>query len=265
MTLRAGRGAARRPLFYCRADADDTEAETEEGAEAEGETEAEESEGTVDEGDDNREAELLAKLEGVDDAVLEEVKSLFARSLEAEENYAAAAEEVAASKDSYIRLNADFDNFRKRTIKEKEQIVNTTKGNMLEALLPVVDNFELAKGNLKCETEGEEKIDASYQGLYKQMVETFRGLGLTAVPTEGEPFNPEIHDAIMREPSNEVADGIILQEFRRGFTFNGALLRPAMVKVAQAMVEAAPVASGEGEEEVSEETEDKKTEEEASA
>mmetsp|Transcript_46541 Transcript_46541/g.88866 ORF Transcript_46541/g.88866 Transcript_46541/m.88866 type:complete len:116 (+) Transcript_46541:1442-1789(+) len=66
------------------------------------------------------------------------------------------------------------------------------------------------------------------------MVEVFRGLGLTAVPTEGVPFDPEVHDAIMREPSVDEPEGFVMQEFRRGFTYNGTLLRPAMVKVSTA-------------------------------
>lgn len=228
----AARGGFRRQPFICRAEEGSTDAEastdeasTDDGIHEKSEDEPE-PEPEVDTG-----AELLAKLEGVDAAVVEEVAALVAAKSDAEAAAKKAEEDTAATKDALLRLTADFENFRKRTAKEKEQIVNTTKGNMLESLLPVVDNFELAKGSIKTETEGEEKIDASYQGLYKQMVEVFRGLGLESVPAEGQPFNPEVHDAIMREPSEEAEDGIILQEFRRGFTFNGVLLRPAMVKV----------------------------------
>ena len=69
------------------------------------------------------------------------------------------------------------------------------------------------------------------QNLYKQLVEILRGLGVDAVPTVGAPFDPELHDAIMREPSDEVPDGTVLQEFRKGFKMGDRLLRPAMVKV----------------------------------
>ena len=98
-------------------------------------------------------------------------------------------------------------------------------------MLPLIDNFELAKSQLKLETDGERKIDAAYQGLYKQMVELFRGLGLEAVAGAGQPFDPEVHEAILREPSNEVPDGTVLEEFRKGFKLGERLLRPAMVKV----------------------------------
>ena len=85
---------------------------------------------------------------------------------------------------------------------------------------------------VKTETPGEEKINNSYQAMYKKMVDIFRAMGLEAVPTEGHPFDPAIHDGIAREESTEVENDMILQEFRKGFTFNGKLLRPAMVKVA---------------------------------
>jgi hypothetical protein len=84
---------------------------------------------------------------------------------------------------------------------------------------------------VKAETEAEQKINNSYQSLYKQMVDIMRGLGIEAVPTTGTPFDPEVHEAIMREPNNEVEDGTVLQEFRKGFRLGSKLLRPAMVKV----------------------------------
>lgn len=135
-------------------------------------------------------------------------------------------------KDQYRRLQADFDNFRSRSDKEKQEAGQKAKMNIVQDLLPLVDNFELAASQVKTSTEGEEKINNSYQGLYKQMVDIFRGMGLEAVPTEGSPFDPEIHDAIMREETTEVEDGLVMQEFRKGFRLGDKLLRPAMVKVA---------------------------------
>ena len=86
------------------------------------------------------------------------------------------------AKDKLLRLTADFDNFRKRSGAEKDSLRDAVRGDTVMALVPLVDNFELAKSQLRPETEGERKIDAAYQGLYKQMVELFRGLGLEAVP-----------------------------------------------------------------------------------
>jgi molecular chaperone GrpE len=140
-------------------------------------------------------------------------------------------ENMKAVKEQFVRLSADFDNFRKRSATERDTLKSSIKGDTVAAMLPLIDNFELAKSNLKLETEGEKKIDAAYQGLYKQMVELFRGMGLEAVPGAGEPFDPEVHEAIMREPNEDVPDGTVLEEFRKGFMLGDRLLRPAMVKV----------------------------------
>ena len=145
---------------------------------------------------------------------------------------------LSTTKESYLRLNADFDNFRKRTIREKEEIATRGRGDVLEELLPLIDNFEMAAKSIKIETEGEEKINNSYQGLYRQMIEIMKKAGLSVVESVGRPFDPEIHDAIMREPTSEFGDGTVMEEFRRGFKFGDTLLRPAMVKVAVAEEEA---------------------------
>lgn len=115
---------------------------------------------------------------------------------------------------------------------DKQKTGANAKMHLLEDLLPLIDNFDMASKSIKTTTEGEEKIHSSYQGLYRQMVDIFRGLGLEAVPTTGAQFDPEIHDGVMREENDEVADGEVLEEFRKGFKYRDQLLRPAMVKVA---------------------------------
>ncbi|EFN54265.1 hypothetical protein CHLNCDRAFT_36141 [Chlorella variabilis] len=147
------------------------------------------------------------------------------------------------TRDKFLRLQADFDNFRKRTAGEKDALRVSVRGDTVAELLPLVDNFELAKAQLKLETEGEKRVDAAYQGLYKQMVELFRGLGLEAVPGVGSPFDPNLHDAIMREASEDVPDGTVLEEFRKGFVIGDKLLRPAMVKVSYSDAPAAAAAA----------------------
>ncbi|KAA8546349.1 hypothetical protein F0562_002912 [Nyssa sinensis] len=139
--------------------------------------------------------------------------------------------EINSGKEKYIRLQADFDNFRKRSEKERLTVRSDAQGEVIESLLPMVDNFERAKQQIKLDTEKEKKIDASYQGIYKQFVEVMRSLRVAAVPTVGKPFDPSIHEAIAREESHEFKEGIIIEEFRRGFLLGDRLLRPAMVKV----------------------------------
>lgn len=138
---------------------------------------------------------------------------------------------VATTKDQLLRLTADFDNFRKRTATEKDELSSRAKGDVVASLLPLVDNFELARTQVLPETEGEEKINNSYQGLYKQMVDILKALGVEPVDTVGAAFDPELHEAIMREPNDDVPDGTVLLEFRKGFRMGERLLRPAMVKV----------------------------------
>ncbi|KAM7259569.1 hypothetical protein ACFE04_015310 [Oxalis oulophora] len=141
------------------------------------------------------------------------------------------SEDNKSMKDRYIRLQADFDNFRKRTENEKLNIRSDAQGEVVENLLPIVDSFDRAKKALKLETENEKKIDASYQGIYKQLEDILRSLKVTAVPTVGKPFDPALHDAIAQGESEELDEGVILEEFRRGFVLGERLLRPAMVKV----------------------------------
>ncbi|KAE8669436.1 putative serine hydroxymethyltransferase [Hibiscus syriacus] len=139
--------------------------------------------------------------------------------------------EITSGKEKYIRLQADFDNYRKRSEKERVTTRSDAQGEVIKSLLLMVDSFERAKQQIKPETDKEKKIDTSYQGIYKQFVEIMRSLQVAVVPTVGKPFDPSLHEAIAREESLEFKEGIITQEFRRGFLLGGRLLRPAMVKV----------------------------------
>ncbi|KAL4566217.1 hypothetical protein LXL04_030329 [Taraxacum kok-saghyz] len=139
--------------------------------------------------------------------------------------------ETTSGKEKYIRLQADFDNYRKRSEKERINVRSNAQGEVIGSLLPMVDNFERAKQQLKLETDQEKKIDASYQGIYKQFVEIMRSLRVAAVPTVGKPFDPSVHEAIAQEESMEFNEGVVVEEFRRGFVLGERLLRPAMVKV----------------------------------
>lgn len=159
---------------------------------------------------------------------------------------AAVKEQFDAAQGRYLRLNADFENFRKRSATEKDAVVIKTKAGVIEDLLPVIDAFDAAASQVKADTDGEKKIAASYQGLYNKLVDAFKKLGLVVVPGLGSPFDPEVHEAIMRAPSDEVPDGTVLQEFRKGFMIGKTLLRPAMVQVSFSdVVPAAPAPAAE--------------------
>ena len=132
----------------------------------------------------------------------------------------------------YMRIAADFENYRKRTAKEKEEIDLQVKRNTITELLPIVDNFERARAHLKPQGEGEMTIHKSYQGVYKQLVDCLKRLGVAPMRPEGQEFDPNLHEAVMREPSDEYPEGTVLEELVRGYYFGERVLRHAMVKVA---------------------------------
>ncbi len=137
----------------------------------------------------------------------------------------------------YRRLAADFENFRKRTQKEKEDLEVQVKCSTLKKLLSVVDNFERARVQIKPQDDGEMAIHKSYQGVYKQMVEALKQLGVSPMRPEGELFDPNLHEAVVSEPTNEHPEGTVIEEMMRGYQLGDRVLRHAMVKVATAAEE----------------------------
>ncbi|HLP88666.1 MAG TPA: nucleotide exchange factor GrpE [Nostocaceae cyanobacterium] len=132
----------------------------------------------------------------------------------------------------YMRIAADFENYRKRNQKEKEELETQVKRNTIMELLPVVDNFERARAHLKPQSDGEMTIHKSYQGVYKQLVDCLKRLGVSPMRPEGQEFDPNLHEAVMRQPTNEHPEGTVLEELVRGYYLGDRILRHAMVKVA---------------------------------
>jgi molecular chaperone GrpE len=134
----------------------------------------------------------------------------------------------------YMRIGADFENFRKRTLKEKEDLEQQVKSATITKLLPVLDNFERARSHLKPQTDAEVSIHKSYQSVYKQLVDSLKGMGVSPMRAEGKEFDPNLHEALMRQPTNEHPEGTVLEELVRGYFLGDRVLRHAMVKVAAA-------------------------------
>ncbi|MCX7594109.1 MAG: nucleotide exchange factor GrpE [Fischerella sp.] len=132
----------------------------------------------------------------------------------------------------YMRIAADFENYRKRTVKEKEDLEVQIKRNAITELLPVVDNFERARSQIKPQNDGEMAIHKSYQGVYKLLVDSLKRLGVSPMRPEGQPFDPNLHEAVMREHTDEYPEGTVLEELVRGYYLGDRVLRHAMVKVA---------------------------------
>ena len=158
-------------------------------------------------------------------------------------------EQSSGIKAQYARLAADFDNFRKRTGKEKENLTKQTKKAFVTELLPVVDNFERARVQIQPATEGEQTIQNSYQGVYKTLVDCLKRLGVSAMRPEGQEFDPNFHEAMLREATDEHPEGTVIEQLMRGYMLEEQVIRHAMVKVA---VPKEPVITSEEEETTSE-------------
>jgi molecular chaperone GrpE len=136
-----------------------------------------------------------------------------------------------------VRIAADFDNFRKRTDREKGEIELRVKRDAISQLLPVIDSFEMSRTQIKPQTDQEVNIHKSYQGVYKQLVDCLKRIGVSPMRVEGQTFDPNFHDAIMREPTNEYPEGTVIEELRRGYLLGELVLRHAMVKVSSPLEE----------------------------
>ncbi|MGK7887200.1 MAG: nucleotide exchange factor GrpE [Crocosphaera sp.] len=142
------------------------------------------------------------------------------------------AQQYDLLKNSQIRLTAEFDNYRKRTAKEKQDLETMVKKNTIGDLLSVVDNFERARNTINPANDGEAAIHKSYQGVYKNLVDGLKRLGVSPMRPENEPFDPLYHEAMLREYTDEYPEGTVIEELMRGYMLGEQVLRHAMVKVA---------------------------------
>ncbi|MHA2853270.1 nucleotide exchange factor GrpE [Paenibacillus lautus] len=129
-----------------------------------------------------------------------------------------------------LRVQADFDNFRRRTQKEKEDLGKYASSKLITELLPVIDNFERA---LQASEENPEfeSFSKGVSMIFRQLESVLATEGLSAMKSVGEPFNPEYHQAIMQVESDEYEEGIVVEEVQKGYMLKDKVLRPAMVKV----------------------------------
>ncbi|MBW4690296.1 MAG: nucleotide exchange factor GrpE [Lyngbya sp. HA4199-MV5] len=134
----------------------------------------------------------------------------------------------------FVRISADFDNYRKRTQREREDLELQVKCSTINEILPVVDNFERARSHIKPQTEQETTIHKSYQSVYKQLVDCLKRIGVAPMRSEGKEFDPSLHEAVMRQPTDEQPEGTVMEELVRGYLLGERVLRHALVKVAAA-------------------------------
>ncbi len=134
-------------------------------------------------------------------------------------------------KSQYMRIAADFDNFRKRQSRDQDDLRLQLTCNTLSEILPVVDNFERARQQINPESEEALTLHRNYQNLYKQLVDVLKKLGVAPMKVVGQTFDPTLHEALLREPSEKMVEDTILEELVRGYHLNGRVLRHAQVKV----------------------------------
>lgn len=149
------------------------------------------------------------------------------KTAELEKKLAAKEEELAALTDQYQRMLAEYANYKRRTEQEKMQIGLFTKAEMLAALLVSVDNMEKA---IAAPAGDDYKVGVDM--VLRQFMDTLFKMGLEPVGVEGEPFDPNVHNAVMREDADGVEPDTVTAVFQKGYKLGDRVLRPAMVKVA---------------------------------
>ena len=140
-------------------------------------------------------------------------------------------EEVAQMRDSTLRARADFENTRKRLLREKEEAIRYANGSLIERLLPVFDSFELGLAEAR-KHKGAGSVVNGFELVYKQMADFLKEQGVEAIDALGQPFDPNLHQALGQQESDE-PEGRVCVQVRKGYKLRERLLRPAMVFVSK--------------------------------
>jgi molecular chaperone GrpE len=154
----------------------------------------------------------------------EQLADLQARAAKAEENW-----------DRLVRTSADFDNFKKRATREKQDAIKYATESLLQKILPVLDNFEMALAAAQNSSAASlQSLQDGVGMIHSQLKSTLTEAGLEEVDATGQPFDPNLHEAVSQQESAEVPEGVVLQQLRKGYKLRERLLRPATVVVAKA-------------------------------
>lgn len=153
------------------------------------------------------------------------------------EKLAAAEADAKEHYDRYLRLAAEFDNYKKRTARELEDFRKFSNEKLLKALLPVVDNLELAVGSAANDAKDKQSIVEGVDLTLKEVFKIFEQFGVQPIDALGKPFDPSFHQAVLREETDTQPENTVIKEFQKGYLLNERLLRPAMVVVAASKAE----------------------------
>lgn len=133
--------------------------------------------------------------------------------------------------DSFKRLAAEFDNFRKRTVKEKENLYNSATNDIIESFLPVIDNMSLANQNVH-KSKSVQDVQKGFELVYRQFNEVLEKIGVEQIDCLDKDFDPELHHAVMHVEDDKYQQNKVIEEFQKGYTYKGKVIRHSMVKVA---------------------------------
>ena len=140
-------------------------------------------------------------------------------------------EKIEELTDRLTRQMAEFDNYRKRTDKEKSQMYEIGARDVIEKILPIVDNFERGLAAVP-EDEKDNPFAEGMEKIYKQLMTTLDGIGVKPIEAVGQEFNPDFHNAVMHVEDEELGENVVAEEFQKGYTYRDSVVRHSMVKVA---------------------------------
>ena len=185
------------------------------------------AEETVEEEADSEASEEEALEETAEEGSEKGAKGLFKRKPKKDKK----DEQIEELKDKLTRQMAEFDNFRKRTEKEKSAMYEIGAKDIIEKILPVVDNFERGLGAVT-EEQKEDSFVSGMEMIYKQIMTTLDSVGVKAIEAVGNEFDPDFHNAVMHVEDEEIGENIVVEEFQKGYTYRDTVVRHSMVKVA---------------------------------
>ncbi len=162
----------------------------------------------------------------------EEVSRLLTDLAEAQEKAAKLTEEKRLLHEQLLRRQAEFENFRKRTERERSETVLRARADIINEMLPILDNFERALSSVNSPDDAvQEGILTGIRLIHRQFLDCLIGMGLNPIQAVGEPFDPHLHEAVTTEVTADQPENTILEELRRGYKLGDKLIRPSMVKV----------------------------------
>lgn len=174
----------------------------------------------------------LDRAEDADKEVSKEEKKEKKKKEKSDKKQDALKEKIDELEDRVKRQMAEFDNFRKRTEKEKTAMFETGAKSVIEKILPVVDNFERGLASIPEEEKGS-GFAQGMEMIYKQLMTELENMEVKPIPAVGEEFNPDFHNAVMQVESEEYESGVIAQELQKGYTYRDSVVRHSMVAVVE--------------------------------